>query len=169
MRVVASDDSWEAWLDNLQVKQVDNAVFRWTGRAEPPEPIQPPAEWVPPPIAEQLTPIPDPELLVTDPRARQLRARLDEIVIADGQLSPPRVGDTIEVHLSFLDDPSPMNAEPVEIRALAEPIDQGPPREDRFGVLRWPTILRGDGWTAKWFTPRPEIGHVLVRGHFDHS
>lgn len=166
MRVAASDDSWEARLENLQVMQVDDAVFRWEGRAEPPGPIQPLAEWVPAPITEQLTPVPDPEPLPTDPRARRLRATLDEIVIADGQLSPPRVGETIEVHLSFLDDPSPMNAEPVEIRALAEPIGQGPPREDRFGVLRWPTILRGDGWTAKWSAPRPAIGHVAVSGHF---
>lgn len=166
VRVAASDDSWEARLENLQVKQLVDSTFRWAGHSEPPGPIQPRAEWVPAQFTEQLTPVSDPAPLATDPRARRMRARLDEIVIADGQLSPPRVGDTIEVHLTFFDDPSPMKAEPVEVRAMAEPIGQGTPREDRHGVLRWPTILRGDGWTAKWFAPRPTIGHVLVSGHF---
>lgn len=166
VRVAASDDSWEARLENFQVKQVDDSVFRWEGHAEPPGPIQPRAEWVPAQFTDQLTPVPDPESMAASPRARRLRARLDEIVIADGELSPPRVGETIEVHLTFFDDPSPMNAEPVEVRALAEPIGQGTPHEDHHGVLRWPTILRGDGWTAKWSAPRPAIGHVLVTGHF---
>lgn len=166
LRVAASDGSWEARIENLQVKQVDDSKFRREGHAESPGPIQPRAEWVPGPYTEELTPVLDPEPLDTDHRARRLRARLDEIVIAGGQLSPPRVGDTVEVHLSFLDDPSPMNADTVEVRAWAEPIGRDTPDVDRFGSLRWPTILRGDGWTAKWFAPRPAVGHALVRGHF---
>lgn len=166
VRVAASDNSWEARLDNLQFKGIDDSVFRWDGHSESPGPIHPRAEWVPAPFTDQLTPGPDPEPLATDLRARRLRALLDEIVVADGQLSPPHVGDTIEVHLTFLDDPSPMDAKPVEVRAMAEPIGRAAPYEDHQGGLRWPTILRGDGWTAKWSAPRPAIGHVLVTGHF---
>ena len=166
VRVAATDDSWEAWLEDLQISQFDDSVFRWAGRAEPPGPIHPGAEWIPAPFTGQLISVPDQEPLATDPRARRLRASLDEIVIADGQLSPPRVGETIEVHLTFFDDPSPMNAQPVEVRARAEPIGRDAPYVDHQGVLRWSTILRGDGWTAKWSAPRPAIGHVLVTGHF---
>ncbi|MDX2358367.1 hypothetical protein [Dietzia sp. PP-33] len=166
VKVAAADESWEAGLENLTFTQCDESVFRWEGETGPPEPIQSSAERIPTPFTGKLTAVPDPEPLPADRSGRQLRARLDELVIADGQLSPPRVGDTVEVHLTFFEDLSPMGAEPAEVRATAEPIGTGTPRKDHHGVLRWPTILRGDGWCARWSSPRPMIGHVLVTGHF---
>lgn len=166
VKIAAADGTWEAWLENLTFTQCEESMFCWEGETGPPEPIPPNSEWIPTRFTGQLVADPDPEPLPADRRGRHLRARLDELVIADGQLPPPRVDDTVEVHLTFFEDPSPMGAEPAEVRATAEPIGKGSPRPDHHGVLRWPTILRGDGWYAKWSSPRPMIGHVLVTGHF---
>lgn len=164
VRVAAVDGSWEAWLENLELRQADESVFRWAGRADPPEQIQPSGDWRPLQITDPITPTPDPDPAPADLRGRLLRVTLDELVIADGQLSPPRVGETIEVYLTFFEAPSPRGAESTEFHARAEPVGTGTPYEDYFGVLRWPTILRGDGWAATWSAPRPTVGHVVVTG-----
>ena len=166
VRVAAADGSWGAWLENLDVRQIGGPVFRWEGPVAQPDPIAPCAPWIPAPFIDDITPGPDPEPLPADPRGRLLRVGLDELVIADGQLSPPRVGETIEVHLTFLEEPSHQGTESTQVRAFAEPIGTGTPREDHRAVLRWPTVLRGDGWTATWSAPRPAVGHVLIAGQF---
>lgn len=164
VRVAAVDGSWGAWLEHLELRRADESVFRWAGGADPPEQIRPSGDWRPLQFADPITPAPDPDPAPADPRGRLVRATLDELVIADGQLSPPRVGETIEVHLTFFEDPSPRGAESTEFRARAEPVGTGAPYEDYSGVLRWPTILRGDGWAATWSAPRPMVGHVVVTG-----
>lgn len=90
---------------------------------------------------------------------------VEDWVIGDGQIPPPRVGDQAAWWLQFhecapttTDDPAPTT-----LRADATPSGAAGPWWEGDG-MRWGTTLYGVGWNASWRAPRPSIGGVEPTG-----
>ena len=100
--------------------------------------------------------------------ARSLTVMVEGWIIEDGSLAVPVVGQTLSVRLEFHRAPSRGSANPrvSTRRAVAQPTPSREPGPDHSGRLWWPTMLRGDGWSAAWRADRPMIGHVEVTGTF---
>ncbi|UTM40131.1 hypothetical protein MX572_26145 (plasmid) [Rhodococcus pyridinivorans] len=105
--------------------------------------------------------------VVPTPR-RLLTVVVADWVIEDGSIVPPTVGDTVSVALQFRRyAPDPADPRICTVRAFAQPLEaDAPPIVDRDGRWWWTMMLRGDGWSAVWWTQRPLIDHVEVTGVF---
>lgn len=89
---------------------------------------------------------------------------------------PPKVGTVLAVRLALGTAPSPgdpqsttrgaiANQASTRLRAVAySEVGQRPHLPRDGGRPWWPTVLRGDGWSARYDTERPMTGHVQVRG-----
>ncbi|GGF18588.1 hypothetical protein [Williamsia phyllosphaerae] len=96
-------------------------------------------------------------------RPRTLTVLVDELLIEDGAIPPPRVGSISSLPLRFSEQ-SPGDDRTTVIRALLEPHRTTPRADD--ADLSWSGLLRGDGWTAEWSGDRPRVGHVELTGRF---
>lgn len=86
-------------------------------------------------------------------------------------------GVITELSLGFIEDGDAGSPErwnlpdvvaPCTVTAWSEPVYKGEP-VDRMrdgSVLRWESVLRGDGWTAFWDSDRPTSGYVTLTGSF---
>lgn len=86
-------------------------------------------------------------------------------------------GVTTELDLGFVEDGDAGSPErwtlpdviaPSTVTAWSEPVYKGE-SVDRMrdgSVLRWESVLRGDGWTAFWDSDRPTSGYVNLTGSF---
>lgn len=92
--------------------------------------------------------------------------------IEDGQIAPPVVGEVARYELTFIERAATEpDATVSTLHARAHPRDAAAPRQGRHwdGTPNplppsWPTVLRGNGWSAGWSAPRPVLGEVVVRG-----
>lgn len=89
--------------------------------------------------------------------------------IEDGETPRPEVGAIGEFPLMFQQVPAdPADPSIVTLRAVAEPLNsdkatlQSPGNTDQW--WDWTIFLRGDGWTATWYTRRPVVGRIEVTG-----
>ncbi|MFC7446893.1 hypothetical protein [Rhodococcus daqingensis] len=104
---------------------------------------------------------------------RLLRVLVDSLAIEDGQTPPPAIGDVGTFPLLFEEIPAD-DADPtiLTVTADAEPLADGKPRLEPAAKTpgavhrrwEWSIFLRGDGWSARWNSPRPAIGRVEVTG-----
>ncbi|MFD6893838.1 hypothetical protein ACFWB0_04710 [Rhodococcus sp. NPDC060086] len=102
---------------------------------------------------------------------RQLRLLAGRTAIQDGQIPRPTVGQVGVFWLVFEEAPADAHdptlstieadAEPLAPPAL-EPAADTLPTMPQTWVWRIP--LRGDGWSATWYSPRPAIGRVRLTG-----
>ncbi len=102
---------------------------------------------------------------------RQLRILAGQDTILDGQIPRPTVGQVGVFWLLFNEvsaaphDPTlstiDADAEPLAPPRL-EPAIDAPTTMPRAWV--WPILLRGDGWSATWYSRRPATGHVRLTG-----
>lgn len=104
---------------------------------------------------------------------RRLRLLAGETAILDGQIPQPTIGRVGTFWLLF-EETGPDEHDPTlsTIEADAEPL--GPPRPQsapdtppsfpRTPV--WRIFLRGDGWSATWYSHRPAVGRVRLTGRF---
>lgn len=86
-------------------------------------------------------------------------------------------GVTTELSLGFIEDGDVRSPErwnlpdviaPCTVTAWSEPVHKGE-SVDRMrdgSVLRWESVLRGDGWTAFWDSDRPTSGYITATGSF---
>lgn len=88
---------------------------------------------------------------------------------------PPKVGAVLAVRLALGAAPDPGDLESTtrgaiakrastRLRAVAYSEIGQRPHLPRDGGPWWPTVLRGDGWSARYDAERPMTGHVQVRG-----
>ncbi|MBT0567347.1 hypothetical protein [Williamsia sp. CHRR-6] len=91
---------------------------------------------------------------------RCLSIFLDELLIADGCLRPPSVGEVIELPLAL------RNNAITDFPATDHHGRLEPDPDVRVGIdgPEWTGLLTGDGWSARWSGPRPMIGDVTVSG-----
>lgn len=102
------------------------------------------------------------------PRSRVIAVRF---VPEDGDVTTLAVGETVDWHLRFSSADNDTLAS-VTVNALAMPpraARAAPTKRYEDGELRWPTTLRGDGWSAYWAAPRPAIGPIEVTGEFEND
>jgi hypothetical protein len=102
---------------------------------------------------------------------RQLRLLAGQDAILDGQIPHPTVGQVGVFWLLFDEVPADphdptlstidADAEPLAPPRL-EPAVDAPPTMPRSWV--WPILLRGDGWSATWYSPRPATGRIRLTG-----
>ncbi|MDQ2722693.1 MAG: hypothetical protein M3Y19_05210, partial [Actinomycetota bacterium] len=103
---------------------------------------------------------------------RVIPVHVDTLPIEDGHTAAPVVGAVGSYVLGFREVP---DDEPDALarayRVRAEPLDTTPPSrgKDWSGRVRddppmWRIQLHGDGWSARWLTPRPAVGHLELRG-----
>ncbi|MGP5929807.1 hypothetical protein [Corynebacterium glyciniphilum] len=99
---------------------------------------------------------------------RTLPVEIATWMIEDDWFPVPDLGDTIELPLLFSEVTSVGGEcacdDVVTVDAWADEDASLPGGVDRGAGPRWPTILRGDGWTAEWSASRPVAGHVRVTG-----
>ncbi|RVW09619.1 hypothetical protein EGT67_09105 [Prescottella agglutinans] len=86
-------------------------------------------------------------------------------IIEDRSLDPPSVGAVMSALLQFdRRHPRAPREATSELVALARPVFGRNPVVYPDGTTRWPTILRGDGWSAEWAADRPMTGYVRLAG-----
>lgn len=97
---------------------------------------------------------------------RTLPVEIATWMIEDDWFPVPDLGDTIELplHFSEVSESSEVSEDVVTLDAWADEDGSRPGGVDRGAGPRWPTFLRGDGWTAEWSAPRPVAGHIRVTG-----
>ena len=104
---------------------------------------------------------------------RRIPVLVGTLPIEDGQTPPPAVGQPGHYPLIFAEavgDGPDATAATFAVRA--EPLGDGRPvgpglRWDGVphdGPPTWPTVLRGDGWSAAWRAPRPVTGPLRLHG-----
>lgn len=91
-------------------------------------------------------------------------------MVEDDAYPVPSLGDTVGLWLAFTEDGDGDHggADVVTVDAWAEAVDRDD-RQLRGSGKRWLTVLRGDGWSARWAAARPVIGRVRVTGSFHHD
>lgn len=102
---------------------------------------------------------------------RQMRLLANQDAILDGQIPEPTVGQVGVFWLLFDEVPadphdptlSTIDAEPLAPPRL-EPAVDAPATMPRSWV--WRILLRGDGWSATWYSRRPATGRVRLTGRF---
>lgn len=102
---------------------------------------------------------------------RQLRLLAGQDAILDGQIPRPTGGQVGVFWLLFEEVPADprdptlstieVDAEPLAPPRL-EPAIDAPPAIPRTWI--WRILLRGDGWSATWYSPRPATGRVRLTG-----
>ncbi|WP_245207829.1 hypothetical protein [Rhodococcus gordoniae] len=99
---------------------------------------------------------------------------MTDLAIGDGEVAPPQVGDTGRYALLFTETP-PDETDPsiVTVTVDVEPLDDGVPLfqpaattgfRDEERWWEWRLFLRGDGWTATWYSRRPLLGRQRLTG-----
>lgn len=103
---------------------------------------------------------------------------VDDLLIEDGDIRPPAVGDVVTLPLRFLESAAGQGSSgedsdvtgSVSINASLERQPGDPvwqyPGESTPRRWEWSGLLRGDGWTAAWSGPRPRMGRVELTGRF---
>ncbi|QRE83560.1 hypothetical protein F1734_21690 [Rhodococcus ruber] len=97
-----------------------------------------------------------------------------ELAICDGEVAPPEVGEIGQYWLLFAETP-PDAGDPsiVTVEVDVEPLDDGVPLRqpapspaflDEERWWEWRLFLRGDGWTATWYSRRPTVGRQRLTG-----
>lgn len=171
LAVRSVDSTWRAEFTAIEFPdRVDPGDFDWDGATHPAQSMQLEGPCDPAPVApmeepmEEVVAPPSP----VDPRARILPVRF---VAEDGNVTSLAVGQTVEWHLRFnsVDTGTPATAT-VHARAMPPRATRATPAEGyEDGELRWPTTLRGDGWSAHWEAPRPTIGPIEVTGELEND
>lgn len=105
---------------------------------------------------------------------RTLPVLVTEPAICDGEVAPPEVGEIGRYWLLFAETP-PDAADPsiVTVEVDVEALDDGVPlrqpapsaafpEDERW--WEWRLFLRGDGWTATWYSRRPTVGRQRLTG-----
>ncbi|WAL49290.1 hypothetical protein [Rhodococcus pyridinivorans] len=99
---------------------------------------------------------------------------MTELAIGDDEVAPPEVGDIGRYALLFTETP-PDETDPsiITVEVDLEPLDNGVPLfqpaasagfRDEERWWEWRLFLRGDGWTATWYSKRPIIGRQRLTG-----
>jgi len=105
---------------------------------------------------------------------RGLSVLVTELAIGDGEVAPPQVGDIGRYALLFTET-LPDEADPsiVTVDVDVEPLDDGIPMfqpaasagfRDEERWWEWRLFVRGDGWTATWYSRRPALGRQRLTG-----
>ncbi len=105
---------------------------------------------------------------------RTLSVLVTELAICDGEVAPPEVGEIGQYWLLFAETP-PDAGDPsiVTVEVDVEPLDDGVPLRqpapspafpDEERWWEWRLFLRGDGWTATWYSRRPTVGRQRLTG-----
>ena len=105
---------------------------------------------------------------------RRLSVLVTDLAIGDGEVAPPQVGDIGRYALLFTETP-PDETDPsiVTVTVDVEPLDDGVPLfqpaatagfRDEERWREWRLFLRGDGWTATWYSRRPLLGRQRLTG-----
>ena len=84
-------------------------------------------------------------------------------ILDDRSLAPPACGDVVDVNLTFTPaatGPAPGRS---ALRGTARPAYGRTPVERPDG-LYWLGEVSGDGWAARWWSPRPVTGRVELDG-----
>lgn len=163
--VAAVDGDWAAQFTSIEFPEsIDPAMFGWDG----PSTEAPPVEFIDREdgtwTVDELSTV-----VSAEPCAgrRVYPVQIEQWLIEDGSVAPPRVGDTVHWPLLFTTDNEgrpEVESAVVTILAEATPARDQNSHVDSTQTRRWPTHLQGDGWCAAWPAERPVVGTVSVRG-----
>lgn len=123
---------------------------------------------------EELDALEVPEPAQPPSQHRVLPVHVPTWMVQDTGRPQPALNDTVGLLLAFTEDGDGDHhgAPVVTVDAWAEEADDAAGtfwRLDRGEEMRWRTILRGDGWTARWDADRPVFGQVRVSGSMHHD
>lgn len=105
---------------------------------------------------------------------RRLPVLVTELAIGDGEAALPVVGEIGRYWLLFAET-SPDERDPsiVTVEVDVEPLDDGVPlRQPALSAAllederwwEWRLFVRGDGWSATWYSRRPAVGRQRLTG-----
>lgn len=105
---------------------------------------------------------------------RLVQVFVPSLAIEDGATPPPAIGAIAEYPLTFSEPLSGGVLGTQTFRVRVERAGAGAPGRGRNwdGTYRddpprWPLVVHGDGWTARWRSRRPVLGHLQLEGLLD--